>query len=102
MAPHIAAMRWVTAKSADYSSPMVATGAPPDAGGSTLVDEGLFADTAAQAATVLKFFEWAYHNGAKLATDLDYVPLPESTVKLIRASWAGMKDASGKAVFTGK
>ena len=59
-------------------------------------------DKPVQGGEALKFFEWAYHNGAKLATDLDYVPLPESTVKLIRASWAGIKDASGKAVFSGK
>ncbi|HNI81038.1 MAG TPA: phosphate ABC transporter substrate-binding protein PstS, partial [Rhodocyclaceae bacterium] len=59
-------------------------------------------DKPVQGGEALKFFDWAYHNGAKLATDLDYVPLPESTVKLIRASWAGIKDASGKAVFSGK
>ena len=46
---------------------------------------------------VLKFFDWAYDNGGKLATDLDYVPLPENVVKLIRAAWkAQLKDAAGK------
>jgi phosphate transport system substrate-binding protein len=49
---------------------------------------------------VLKFFEWAYEKGGKLATDLDYVPLPDSVVKLIRAAWtAQIKDATGKAVW---
>jgi phosphate transport system substrate-binding protein len=49
---------------------------------------------------VLKFFEWAYEKGDKLATDLDYVPLPDSVVKLIRAAWtAQIKDATGKAVW---
>jgi phosphate transport system substrate-binding protein len=55
-------------------------------------------DKPAQAAEVLKFFEWSYKNGAKLASDLDYVPLPDSLVKQIAASWANIKDASGKAV----
>jgi len=46
---------------------------------------------------VLKFFDWAYASGGKLASDLDYVPLPENVVKLIRAAWkAQIKDASGK------
>lgn len=52
----------------------------------------------AQAAEVLKFFEWSYKNGSKLASELDYVPLPESLVKQVTASWSNIKDASGKAV----
>jgi phosphate transport system substrate-binding protein len=38
-------------------------------------------------ATALKFFDWAYRNGGKMAADLDYVPLPESLIKLVRATW---------------
>ncbi|MCR4303297.1 MAG: phosphate ABC transporter substrate-binding protein PstS [Gallionella sp.] len=46
---------------------------------------------------VLKFFDWAYDKGGKLTADLDYVPLPENVVKLIRAAWkAQLKDAAGK------
>jgi phosphate transport system substrate-binding protein len=49
---------------------------------------------------VLKFFDWAYAKGDKLASDLDYVPLPEDVVKLIRTAWkAQIKDAAGKAVW---
>jgi phosphate transport system substrate-binding protein len=49
---------------------------------------------------VLKFFDWAYEKGDKLASDLDYVPLPDNVVKLIRAAWkAQIKDAAGKAVW---
>ena len=48
---------------------------------------------------VLKFFGWTYDKGGKLASDLDYVPLPENVVKLIRAAWkAQIKDATGKAL----
>ena len=35
----------------------------------------------------LKFFDWAYRNGAKMASELDYVPLPESLIKQVRATW---------------
>ncbi len=59
-------------------------------------------DKPVQAAEVLKFFEWAYKNGDQMAAGLDYVPLPESLVKLIQSSWAQIKDASGKPVFTAK
>ena len=49
---------------------------------------------------VLKFFDWAYEKGDKLATDLDYVTLPDNVVKLIRAAWkAQIKDAAGKPVW---
>lgn len=59
-------------------------------------------DKPAQGAEVLKFFEWAYKSGSKLAVDLDYVPLPEATVKLIHASWAQIKDGSGKSLYAAK
>ena len=55
-------------------------------------------DTAATA-EALKFFAWAYKNGAKMAQELDYIPMPESVVKQIEASWKGLKDDSGKPIF---
>ena len=56
-------------------------------------------DKPAQAAEVLKFFEWSYKNGAKMADELDYVPLPENLIKLIHTSWGNIKDGAGKPVF---
>lgn len=53
---------------------------------------------AARSAEALKFFRWALGNGQKLATDLDYVPLPADVVKAVEASWKDIKDASGKPV----
>ena len=35
----------------------------------------------------LKFFDWAYKNGGKMAADLDYVPLPDALIKQVRATW---------------
>ena len=49
---------------------------------------------------VLKFFEWAFKNGAKMADELDYVPMPDPVVKLIQSVWKSqIKDASGKAIY---
>lgn len=59
-------------------------------------------DKPQQAAEVLKFFEWSFKNGGKLAEDMDYVALPDSLVKLIHASWANIKDPAGKPVWAGK
>jgi phosphate transport system substrate-binding protein len=48
----------------------------------------------------MKFFDWSLKNGGKLATELDYVPLPDSVVKLINTQWVqSVKDASGKALW---
>ena len=58
-------------------------------------------DKPAQAAEVLKFFDWAYKNGGKSAEELDYVALPADLVKLIQTSWGDIKDAAGKPVFAG-
>ena len=53
-----------------------------------------------QTAEVLKFFNWAFVNGDRLALDLDYVPLPDSVVKQILSAWAtNIKDSSGKALW---
>ncbi|MCP5309075.1 MAG: phosphate ABC transporter substrate-binding protein PstS [Zoogloeaceae bacterium] len=56
-------------------------------------------DKPTQGTEVLKFFDWAYANGDEMASKLDYVPLPKATVDLIKASWAQIKDASGKSVY---
>ena len=49
---------------------------------------------------VLKFYSWAYDNGAKMAEELVYVPMPAPVVKLIRDSWKDkIKDTTGKSVW---
>jgi phosphate transport system substrate-binding protein len=53
----------------------------------------------ASAASSLRFFDWAYANGDKMADDLEYVPLPASVKELVHKAWAAnIKDASGKAI----
>jgi len=45
----------------------------------------------AASAEALKFFKWAYEKGDGMAKSLDYIPLPESVVKKIEASWKGIQ-----------
>ena len=41
---------------------------------------------------VLKFFDWAFKNGKKMASELDYVPLPDSLTAQIRSKvWTEIK-----------
>jgi phosphate transport system substrate-binding protein len=52
----------------------------------------------ANAANSLKFFEWAYLNGDKMAEELEYVSLPDAVKALVRKQWSEIKDASGKPI----
>ena len=36
----------------------------------------------------IKFFKWAFANGGKMAEELDYIPMPDSVVKLIEKTWS--------------
>ena len=55
---------------------------------------------AAKGADVMRFFDWALKNGQKMATELDYVPMPAAVVKLIEDAWRKeVKNASGQAIW---
>jgi phosphate transport system substrate-binding protein len=56
-------------------------------------------DKPVNATNTLKFFDWAYASGDKMADDLDYVALPPAVKDLVRKQWAEqLKDAAGKAI----
>jgi phosphate transport system substrate-binding protein len=60
-------------------------------------------DKPGQGIEVLKFFDWAYKNGAKMAIEMDYVPLPDSLLALVNKAWAAnVKDGTGKALWPAK
>lgn len=42
----------------------------------------------AASAEALKFFKWSFEKGAKAAEELDYIPMPDSVVKLIEKTWS--------------
>jgi phosphate transport system substrate-binding protein len=54
----------------------------------------------AAAAEALKFFHWAYAKGAKMAQELDYVPMPANVIAAVERLWAGqMQKAQGDPLF---
>lgn len=55
-------------------------------------------DKPAEAASTLKFFDWAYKHGDKTAEDLEYVAMPAVVKTQVEKAWGEVKDASGKPV----
>jgi phosphate transport system substrate-binding protein len=56
----------------------------------------------AESAEALKFFDWALTKGDKMASELDYVPMPQDVVTKIEAAWAQITGADGKPLFVKK
>ena len=57
-------------------------------------------DKPQNAAEVLRFFDWALKNGQQMATELDYVPMPDAVIKVVADAWkAQIKDGAGKAIW---
>jgi phosphate transport system substrate-binding protein len=54
----------------------------------------------AAASEALKFFDWAYAKGGKMAEELDYIPLPDNVVGLVKKTWAAdIKGGDGKPLM---
>ena len=49
---------------------------------------GLLPADKAAAKEAIKFFKWSFEKGGKMAEELDYIPMPESVVKLIEKTWS--------------
>jgi phosphate transport system substrate-binding protein len=57
-------------------------------------------DKPATATQVLKFFDWAFANGDKMADELEYVPLPATVKELVRKTWVTtIKDGAGRPIL---
>jgi phosphate transport system substrate-binding protein len=54
------------------------------------------------AGEALKFFDWAFKNGGKDAEALDYIPMPDNVLGLIRKAWLEVKGPDGKPVYEAK
>jgi phosphate transport system substrate-binding protein len=67
--------------------------------GATFIMMHRLQDKPAQAAAVLKFFDWAYKQGDAMAADLAYVTLPDAVKALVRKQWSEIKDAGGKLAY---
>jgi phosphate transport system substrate-binding protein len=53
---------------------------------------------AARTTAVMRFFDWAYTNGAAAARELEYIPLPETVQNAVRAAW-GQIQAEGRPAW---
>jgi phosphate transport system substrate-binding protein len=57
---------------------------------------------AASVNEALKFFAWAYKDGAAMAGELDYVPLPAPLIAQVQKSWISQVTSGGKPIWSGK
>jgi phosphate transport system substrate-binding protein len=48
---------------------------------------------------MLNYFQWSFENGSKSAIELDYVPMPENTVKLVQQLWKSDISVAGDKVW---
>jgi phosphate transport system substrate-binding protein len=54
----------------------------------------------ARSANVMKFFDWAYKNGDKIAASLEYIALPEQVKESVQKAWhSEIKGPDGKPVM---
>jgi phosphate transport system substrate-binding protein len=95
-----AGAKWTDAK--DFY--VILTDAPGDASwpiaGSTFILMHAVPQDAASTAAALKFFSWGYKNGRSMASDLDYVAMPDNVVALIEKTWKDqIKGSDGKPVY---
>jgi phosphate transport system substrate-binding protein len=51
------------------------------------------------AKTALKFFDWAYTKGGEMASELDYVPMPEAVTAQVKKEWSKIVGADGKPIM---
>jgi phosphate transport system substrate-binding protein len=54
---------------------------------------------ASKATIMMEFFDWCYKHGQRIASDLDYVPMPDNVVNLVESVWRDQLRAGGKAVW---
>jgi phosphate transport system substrate-binding protein len=59
-------------------------------------------EDAAAVGEALKFFAWAYKDGAGMAADLDYVPLPPALIAQVKKTWGSDVTSGGRPVWSGK
>jgi phosphate transport system substrate-binding protein len=58
-------------------------------------------ENADRSRNVMKFFDWAFKNGDKLAQELEYIPIPASVQDRIRAAWGSEVKVNGQPVWNG-
>jgi phosphate transport system substrate-binding protein len=66
--------------------------------GATFIMMHVKQEKPAQATAAVKFFDWAYASGDRIADELDYVPMPEAVKNVVRKRWRQMTDSAGKPI----
>jgi phosphate transport system substrate-binding protein len=56
---------------------------------------------AASVSEALKFFAWAYKDGASMAAELDYVPLPAPLIAQVKKTWTSEITSGGHPLWSG-
>ena len=46
-----------------------------------------------------KFFDWSFRAGAKLAEQLQYVPMPKDAIRRIESAWTEVTDSQGQPAW---
>ena len=94
------------AATADWTVPGMAaslTNAPGEKAwpiaGTAFVIMHLQPENSQNSAQILKFFDWALTSGQPMAKELNYIPLPESVVAIIKGKMKEIKDASGQSIL---
>ncbi len=59
-------------------------------------------EDAASVEAALKFFAWAYQDGAAMAAELDYVPLPAPLIAQVKKTWTSEITAGGHPIWSAK
>jgi phosphate transport system substrate-binding protein len=59
-------------------------------------------EDAASVNEALKFFAWAYRDGASMAAELDYVPLPAALIAQVKKTWVAQITSGGRPIWSGK
>ncbi|MGG5817884.1 phosphate ABC transporter substrate-binding protein PstS [Falsiroseomonas sp. HW251] len=64
-----------------------------------LVPTDVTAEKAETLRNALRFFDWAFRNGAEAARRLEYIPLPEAVQDQVRGAWTRLRAPSGRALW---
>ncbi|MGG5808042.1 phosphate ABC transporter substrate-binding protein PstS [Falsiroseomonas sp. CW058] len=57
------------------------------------------ADKVAASRNAMRFFDWAFRNGADAARRLEYIPLPAAVHDAVRAAWPQVKAPDGQSLW---
>ena len=97
------------AESADWSAPNFTVNLVDQQGARTwpivsptyiLLPTNPAADKVEASRNTMKFFDWAFRNGADAARRLEYIPLPDPVHTAVRAAWSNVKAPGGQQVWS--